>query len=308
MRVEHVGFFSEGIKLAGVLKKPEGGAGPFPTIVQGPGWLALANSPTSQPYHERFVSSGYAVLVVDYRGFGDSDGDRGWVRPEHQLEDIFSAMTYVETRDDLDESRLGIFGLGGTGGGNAIMACALDPRPKCAIAQTVVADGREWARQMRREHEWIEFIERVEANRRRRVLMGTGEIVDPRTDLMVASPERKAESSRTATDAITGDEFYLASAESLLRYRPIDVVDRIAPRGLLLTSVERDVVTPEDHACALFARAGEPKMLIRQTGVRHYESYRKNFEKMVPRFVAWYDRFLKNDGGEDGGDSGVITI
>ena len=44
-----------------------------------------------------------------------------------------------------------------------------------------------------------------------------------------------------------------------MRYRPIDFVHRIAPRALLMTCVEDDVVTPEDHAVALYERAGPPR-------------------------------------------------
>jgi dipeptidyl aminopeptidase/acylaminoacyl peptidase len=321
VKIERVTFHSEGTRLVGLLKTPDrtpdGGARPWPTIVQGPGWLGLAASPTSQPFHAGFVDAGYAVLIFDYRGFGESDGERGWVRPEWQVEDILSAMSYVETRDELDAGRMGLFGLGGTGGGGAIYAAAVDPRPRCVVAQTVVADGRAWLRGMRREHEWLSFVERVEENRRRRVATGEDELVDPREELMVATPERKADHSRRETDARVGGDFHLSSAESLIAFRPIDVVDRIAPRGVLLTCVENDGVTPEDHAIALYERAGAPKKLIRQTGVRHYESYRANYDRLMPEFLDWYGRFLRpeerveieaSDGDPGQADAVVVTL
>jgi uncharacterized protein len=88
-------------------------------------------------------------------------------------------------------------------------------------------------------------------------------------------------------------DFYLRSAEYILRYRPIDFVHRIAPRALLLTSVEDDVVTPEDHALALYERAGPPKKLIRQSETSHYRSYTENYPVLVAQIVDWYDRYLK---------------
>ncbi|HSF23289.1 MAG TPA: alpha/beta fold hydrolase [Blastocatellia bacterium] len=298
MHTEKVAFYSEGYRLAGVLHLPDQEvSSPRPVIVEGPGWLAVAcgsaPSSLSEAYHEGFVRAGFAVLNFDYRGFGLSEGPGGWVRPADQIEDIFSAVTFVETRNELDPRRIGLYGQGGTGGGNAICAAACDERIRCVIVQSAVADGAEWLRRMRREHEWVEFCQRVAANRRRRVRDNEDELVDPREELMVAAPERKSEGLRHGTDTRVGSAFHLASAEALLRYRPIDVVHRIAPRALLITSVEDDVVTPEDHAKALYERAGTPKRLIRQTGVRHYESYRRNLPVLLPQFTAWYERFLE---------------
>jgi uncharacterized protein len=89
-------------------------------------------------------------------------------------------------------------------------------------------------------------------------------------------------------------EFYLRSADYIMRYRPIDFVHRIAPRALLMTCVEDDVVTPEDHAVALYERAGAPKKLIRQTETSHYRSYTENYSALMPQLVDWYDRYLKH--------------
>ena len=77
-----------------------------------------------------------------------------------------------------------------------------------------------------------------------------------------------------------------------MRYRPLDVVDRISPRALLLTAVAEDVVTPEDHAVALYERAGAPKKLMRMTGVNHYDSYSRFREQLLAAFIDWYRRHL----------------
>jgi uncharacterized protein len=293
MRTERAEYFSEGIRVRGLLRLPNTAAGdPLPALVHGPGWLGLADARSHEPWHEGFTRAGYAVLAFDYRGFGESDGERGWIRAEWQLEDWLNAVTYLQTRSEIDPRRIGAYGMGGTGGGNAVMAAAADNRIRCVAAQTVVADGADWLRRMRREYEWVEFLRRLEADRRRWVLEGEGERVHPRQDLMVATPERDQVGYKTDVDSRMEPEFYLRSAESIMRYRPVDFVHRIAPRALLLTCVEHDAVTPEEHAIALYERAGAPKKLIRQSQTTHYRSYTENYPLLLVQIVDWYDRYL----------------
>ncbi len=294
MREERVEFISDGNRLRGILRLPDAPATePLPALVHGPGWLGLADAKTYVPWHQGFTAAGYAVLAFDYRGFGNSEGERGWVRPEWQLADILNAVTYLETHDEVDSHRIGSYGIGGTGGANAIVAAATDSRIRCVAAQSVVADGEDWLHRMRREYEWVEFKKRLEADRRRWVTEGTGEKVNPRQELMVETPERRDIGPKKDVDARMDKEFFLRSAEYIMRYRPVDVVHKVAPRGLLMTSVVDDVVTPEDHAAALYERAGAPKKLIYQTDTTHYRSYTENYSVLLPEIVAWYDRYLK---------------
>jgi hypothetical protein len=147
---------------------------------------------------------------------------------------------------------------------------------------------------MRREYEWVDYLRRVEADRRRWVIEGTGEMVNPREDLMVETPERRQIGPKGDVDARMPSDFYLLSADFIMRYRPIDVVHRLSPRAaLLLTSVVDDVVTPADHAQALYERAGPPKKLIHQTDTTHYRSYTQNYPVLMPQIVNWYDQHLK---------------
>src|ERR671933_7695 len=111
MRTEQVEFFSDGVRLRGLLRLPDSPpAEPLPGLVQGPGWLGLADSQSYVPWHEGLTAAGYAVLAFDYRGFGASEGERGWVRPDWQLQDILNAITYLATRPEVDGRRLGTYG------------------------------------------------------------------------------------------------------------------------------------------------------------------------------------------------------
>ena len=71
MRTEKVNFYSEGIKLAGVLYLPDTDQGkPFPGIVQGPGFLGLKDAKHYIMMFEKLCAVGYACLCFDYRGWG----------------------------------------------------------------------------------------------------------------------------------------------------------------------------------------------------------------------------------------------
>ena len=292
MREENVEYLSEGTRVAGILRLPDAGEGPFPAIVQGPGWLGLADARAYVPWHAAFVHAGYAVLVFDYRGHGKSDGERGWILPERMVEDVINAVTYLETRPEIDRRRIGAFGIGGIGSANAVVAAARDPRIRCLAVQSVVSDGAAWLRGMRREYEWIEYQVRVAEDARTWVRDGVSELVDPRTDIMVGAPERARYTGKADVDAKMETRFHLQSAAAVMRFRPVDVVHTLAPRALLVITVADDTVTPDEQAVALYERAGSPKRLVRQHGTTHYESYAANFAILSREIVNWYGAHL----------------
>jgi uncharacterized protein len=287
---EVVRFHSQGSAVVGTLLFPDAAAATnrVPGIVQGPGWLGLRDAKLYQPYHEALLAAGMAVLVFDYRGFGDSEGDASYLDPMDQVTDWRNAVTYLATRPEIDGSRIGAFGSGGTGGGNAVMAAGLDDRIKATVSQVPIADGRDWLHRMRREHEWLEFLERLAADRAERVRTGTAEMVPPRDGIMVPTPERKTTTIKSDVDGRIPERVQLASAEAIFAYRPIDVVDRISPRALMIICVEHDATTPEDHAVALYERAGGPKRLVVQTGTTHYAAYAQYRDVVNPLIVDWF--------------------
>jgi dipeptidyl aminopeptidase/acylaminoacyl peptidase len=294
MPEESVRFYSRGCTLAGTLKLPAGASPdrPVSAVVQGPGWLGLRDAKLYHPYHEALLAAGFAVLVFDYRGFGDSEGDATFLDPMEQVVDWSAAVSYLETRPEIDATRIGGFGSGGTGGGNVVLAAALDDRIKAAVSQVPVSDGQDWLHRMRREHEWLEFVERIRADRRRRVETGRGDLVAPRDGIMVPTPERRTTTVKSDVDERIPAQVELASAEAIFAYQPIAVVDRIAPRALMVIVVEHDATTPEDHGYALYEKAGSPKRLVVQTGTTHYAAYEQYRDLVNPLIVDWFNRHL----------------
>jgi fermentation-respiration switch protein FrsA (DUF1100 family) len=83
------------------------------------------------------------------------------------------------------------------------------------------------------------------------------------------------------------------TAEKTIEYKPIDVVDRISPRALLLIGAEKDTICPIEGYHKLYERAKEPKKLV-VLPITHYEIYAgKWFEESSRLAVEWYNRFFK---------------
>lgn len=286
MKEVAVEFYSHGIRVSGILRSPDG-----PTnggsIVQGPGWLGLKDAKLYLPYHEAMTAAGFTVLIFDYRGFGDSGA--GTLSPKTQLEDLINAVTYLSTLDGIEH--VGAFGSGGTGGGNAVLLAAADERVSCAVSQVPVSDGADWLKRMRAsDDEWQTFLERLATDRRNRVLTGRSEMVHPREEIMIPSAERRSTNVKKDVDGRIPTEVPLSAADEILAYQP--GVAAVDARALMIVAVEDDLVTPTDHAEALFERAPAPKRLIMQHNTTHYAAYQQYGETVIPMMVEWFQRHI----------------
>lgn len=291
MRTTPVTFYSEGQRLAAWWRTPDEMSGPVRAIVQGPGWLGLKDANLYVRYHEALTAAGFGVLIFDYRGFGESEGDRGYLSPSWQLTDLVNAVTYLTTREDVIADAIGVFGTGGTGGGNAVLLAAKDKRVKAAVSQVPVADGDDWLHRMRSESDWLAFLAALEADRRIRVTEGSGRMVHPREEIMVPTAERRTTKVKADVDDRIPSSVPLSCAEEIRAYQPVEAAAGMTT-PLLVIGVDKDATTPTDHAVAIYDAAAGPKELILQRNTTHYAAYDKYWEQTTPRIVGWFDTFV----------------
>ncbi|MBU1251375.1 MAG: alpha/beta hydrolase [Actinobacteria bacterium] len=252
-------FRSGGDIVRGWLYTPDEGEGPFPTVVMAGGWCYVKE--IVQPhYADMFADHGIAAVLFDYRNFGDSDGERRQhIDPHMQIEDYRNAISFAETLDEVDEKRIGSWGLSYSGGHSLILA-AIDSRVKVAVSQIPVIDGYL---NMRLANGTVHF-RRLEAAllEARRRLFTTGE------DTMVPHFTRDAESEISAWPNADGYELFEgfrrtvapnysldATAESidlLMQYDVRPFAKRIVDTPTLVIVAENDDVTLWDEAMVAY--------------------------------------------------------
>ena len=138
--------------IRGHLYLPQG-EGPFPGVVMAGGWCYVKE--LVQPEYARvFAAAGIAALVFDYRCFGTSSGEpRQHIDPWAQIEDYHTAISFLESRPEIDAGRLGVWGISYSGG-HVLIVGAADPRVRCIVSNIPVVDG--W-RSMKQVHGALAF-------------------------------------------------------------------------------------------------------------------------------------------------------
>lgn len=119
---------------------PEAARGPLPCIVMGHGF-GLTRRCSFRAVALAFAESNYAVILFDYRGFGDSEGTpRQVVSFGKQLEDWSAAIAFARARPEVDSRRIATWGFS-LGAGHALTSAARDEGVAAVIAVAPMFDG-----------------------------------------------------------------------------------------------------------------------------------------------------------------------
>ncbi len=136
-----VSFTVDGLTVRGWFYAPEG-KGPFSAVVLNNG-LNGTRDAILENYTLRFVKAGWAALAIDFRFYGDSDGQpRQVYSANHQIQDQKSAVEYLRSRADINPDRIVLWGTSASGPYGIINA-AVDHRIAGVIAQCAPFDHKE---------------------------------------------------------------------------------------------------------------------------------------------------------------------
>jgi len=231
MKIREVRLKSDGLELSGKLHIPREGT-VHPALCICHGIPAVPPDPSDRGYTllaERFCSAGFLTLVFNFRGTGRSQGNLDMLG---WARDLQAALDLLYDLKETDRGRLCVVGFSG-GAAVSVYVCAHDPRMSFLVACACPADFRS----IRQKETPLQTIERFRQ---------IGVIKDSNFPPSLEEWERGFET-----------------------ISPINWIDRISPRPLLLVHGDADEVVPLEHAYRLYERAREPKELKIIRGGRH---------------------------------------
>lgn len=297
-----VTFFSDGIACYGKIFFPKGfsPSGKTPGVVLGQGWAG--NHFSIEKYGARFAERGLVAMVIDYRGWGSSDGfiaqaeptvSRGEKEPVRddvrysngkvetvtkrtrliplkQVEDYRNAISYLQGEPGVDPDRIGVWG-SSFAGGNVIVVAALDSRVKAVVGQVPAISGKNSP-------------------------------VGP-VPLRGKALEDAIQRARTGKGAEfeTGFSYRrmvdVETTQMVAEYRPFHYLKAVGDRPVMLIPAEKEeLINNKENAIAAMDVLTGPKKLVIVPGITHFEMYiGEAFEISSNSAAAWFREHLGMD-------------
>jgi len=260
---ERVSFMSDGLRLSGVLHNPEPRGERHAAFLVLHGFGSNKDGGGGMAVSRMLTGLGFAALRFDFRGCGESEGERGRVICKEQVRDTRNALSFLASRADIHPQRIGAVGQS-FGAAVAVYAAGADRRVAACISSGGWGDG---AKKFRRQHAspraWAKFTAMMKEGKRRS-RSGKSMMV-PRYDIVPIPPRLRG---NLAPGSIM--EFPYEVVDSMYTFNANEVVGRIAPRPLLLLHSASDSVTPTEQSVELFERAGKPTDLHLIADVDHF--------------------------------------
>lgn len=237
-------------------------------------------------YAEAFTQAGFATITFDYRGFGESGGERGRLVPALQIEDICSVIDWAEAQSEIDGRRIALWGTS-LGACHVLAAAVERPRIKGIISQMGFADGEAIVTGKMDEQEKQGFVATL--------------------DKMVEKRERLGKEMFVAITKVLGDEeskaFFEANKErypsmdikipfltvyETLNYKPYQNAEKVNCPTLVVVAGNDTVNEPQQGVALYDSVKADDKTLYVEDGAKHYDLYDgKHFDNVINQQLAW---------------------
>lgn len=284
----NVQFQSHGTRCCGRLFLPENRERP-PVVVMGHG-LGAQQDFRLPAFADRFVQRDLAVFTFDYRHWGESGGEpRQLLIPQKQKQDWHAALDFVRQLEQVDGTRLAIWG-SSFGGAHVIQVAADDHDISAVVSQVLAADTASAVGSF-----GLGYVLKT---------LSLG-IVDSLRGLLGFAPLYLPLVGRPSETAVMNTpecwDGYLGlvpegsswrnqvTARSVLRlaaYRAISVAQRVTAPTLLM-GAQRDSLVAIEDIRKLAARM--PDAVLREYDCNHFEPY---YPPMYETFVSEQADFL----------------
>ena len=295
---KRISYYSDGLKLSGILSTPDNSreGTRFPAVVLVPGFMSTADA-FFPGFAEELNAGGFVSLTMDFRGFGESEGVRGEVIPYLQIYDARNAISYLQSRPEVDPDKIALLGVS-LGGGEVAYIAARDRRVKAVASMVLVGEGERRMRRFRTEQEWKTLMQKVQKDRTNRALTGKSKafhgFLGKGTDSVLIMPPDLSSSLKSAeqVEKEKGNGTTLATVDGWLGYKPEEIIDKVSPTPILFVQAEKDELEADD-ADILYRKAKEPKKLFTLEGGVHFDVYGKRTKEAMKPVLEWFKQYLQ---------------
>ncbi len=294
---KRISYYSDGLKLSGILSTPDNsGKGPFPGVVLVPGFMSTADA-FFPGFAEELNAGGFVALTMDFRGFGESEGVRGEVIPYLQIYDASNAISFLQSIPEVKPDKIAILGVS-LGGGEVAYIAARDRRVKAVASMVLVGDGERRMRRFRTEQEWQTLMQKVREDRINRAVTGKSKdfsgFLGKGTDSVLIMPPDLHSSLKEAeqVEEKKANATTLATVDGWLNYKPEEIIDKVSPTPILFVQAELDELEADD-ADRLYAKAKEPKKIFTLKDGVHFDVYGKRTDEVMKPVLEWFTQYLQ---------------
>lgn len=242
-------------------------------------------------FAEAFTQAGFAAITFDYRGFGDSDGERGRLVPAMQIDNILSVVEWARKQPELDAARIGLWGTS-FGGCHVFAAAAQDLQIKCIVSQMAFADGEEIVTGQMNDDEKSAFLATLDKMAEKQKTTGKEMFVSVNRVLSDVESKTFFEQNKARYPKMDIKIPFLTVRETL-HYKPAHYAALVKCPSLVVIAGE-DTVNPPEQGRMLFDVIGaEKKRLYEEIGARHYDMYvGKHFKQVILVQTEWFKEYL----------------
>jgi len=294
-----VAFLSDGVTCRAWAYVPdERVARPAPCIVMAHG-LGGTRDASLEPYAQRFVQSGFFVVLFDYRYLGDSDGEpRQLISIARQLEDWAAAIAFARSMPGVDADRIALWGCS-LSGGHVLVAAARDHRIAAISAQCPMLDAAASSRMVVQQLGYKTLFRLASAALADVTRAAMGQ--PPHYVPLVAPPGQLA--AMATADAYAGcmaivppdwrNEVAARLFLSLPLYRPVRHARNVECPALLITCEKDSVVSPRAAQEAAIQMGSKARLVTLPIG--HFDIYLGQwFERSSGEQIAFFEDVLRH--------------
>ena len=259
MLEKKVEFFSDGLKLKGSYYYPDqfDENKLYPSVIINSGYQGF-NEFYPKLFAQKLTQKGYLCFGFDYRGFADSEGEKGRVVLDEQVRDIQHAISFISTHDNVDENKIGLVGWG-MGASNVIHVAAKDKRVKAVAGLNGFYNGERWLKTIHSYVEWEQIEKVLEEDRKERAVTGQSKLEETFLHYPLDTATNEYVGNELASIYGFGHKTQLLFTDSILETNAEDIVGKISPTPLFIAHGKDNLLHPKQESVSLFQQANSPK-------------------------------------------------